>query len=214
MGFENDIIVFHIFYRFFMKIILIIAGVLLTGFAGIQLFALKSQHNIEMYPYDVVSQYDTFEIRSYKARLFTAVKLSPGDYKKSSGKGFSVLAGYIFGGNDRNEKIAMTSPVTMTLEDSMTMMFMVPYSMNKTQLPTPNQAAVKFHEEPEKIVAAIRFKGWANEKSIEFYKNQLKSALEKQGIAYSNKFQLFGYNAPYEVFNRRNEIIVELQNGL
>jgi hypothetical protein len=38
-------------------------------------------------------------------------------FKEASSQGFSILAGYIFGGNKENEKIAMTSPVTMSLED-------------------------------------------------------------------------------------------------
>lgn len=194
-----------------MKILVIIGGILLAGFIGIQLFALKSQYNIETYPYQVIKQYDSFEIRRYEARLFSTVKIPYGDYKSASGQGFSVLAGYIFGGNDKNEKIAMTSPVTMTIEDSITMRFMVPKKWNKAQLPKPNQKNINFVEEPQKLVAAIQFKGWANDKKIKRYKKQLKTALESQGILHSNKFELYGYNAPYEVFNRRNEIIVELK---
>jgi len=193
-----------------MKIILIFVGVLVVVFAGVQIFAIKSQHNIEMYSYDIIKQYENFEIRRYKPTLFTTVKLSSGDYKKTSRKGFSVLAGYIFGDNDRNEKIAMTSPVAMTLEDSMTMMFMVPKKLSKAELPIPNQSLIKFREKPEKIVAAIRFNGWANDKKIKRFKNQLKTTLESWGISHTNKFQILGYNAPYEFFNRRNEIIVEL----
>ncbi len=194
-----------------MKILVIIGGILLVGFIGVQLFALKSQHNIETYPYKLVEQHDSFEIRRYEARLFSTVKISSGDYKSASGQGFSALAGYIFGGNDRKEKIAMTSPVTMTLENSMTMRFMVPKKWNKKQLPKPNQSNINFVEEPEKLVAAIKFKGWANDKKIKRYKKQLITALKHEGIPHLNKFELYGYNAPYEVFNRRNEIIVELK---
>lgn len=194
-----------------MKILVIIGGILIAGFIGIQLFALKSQHNIETYPYKVVEQHDSFEIRRYEARLFSAVKISSGNYKSASGQGFSALFGYIFGGNDRNEKIAMTSPVSMTLEDSMTMRFMIPKKWNKKQLPKPNQNNINIVEEPEKLVAAIKFKGWVNDKKIERYKKQLKIALKSEGIPHLNKFELFGYNAPYEVFDRRNEIIVELK---
>jgi hypothetical protein len=59
--------------------------------------------NIETYPYVVDKKYDTFEIHSYEASLFTAVKLS--EFKEASSQGFSILAGYIFGGNKENEKI-------------------------------------------------------------------------------------------------------------
>jgi len=194
-----------------MKIVLILLGVVFIAFVVIQLFAFKSQMNIETYPYVINKNYDTFEIRSYEETLFTSVKLSTTGYKNSSSKGFSILAGYIFGGNERNEKISMTSPVTMTLEDSMTMMFMVPKELKKEMLPKPNQSLIEFKEEPAKTVAAISFSGWANDKKIEKYKQNLKSALDAEGIAYTNRFYFLGYNAPYEVFNRKNEVIVELQ---
>ena len=45
---------------------------------------------------------------------------------------------------------------------------------------------------------------------IEKYKQDLKAALEKEGIEYSNKFYFFGYNAPFEIFNRKNEVLVEI----
>ena len=109
-----------------MKVVLILLGVIFMALVVIQLFAFKSQRNIETYSYVINKKYNTFEIRSYEETLFTSVKLSTTGYENSSSKGFSILAGYIFGGNERNEKISMTSPVAMTLEDSMTMMFMVP----------------------------------------------------------------------------------------
>jgi hypothetical protein len=103
-----------------MKILSIILGVILLAFIIVQLYAINGQRNIETYPYEVNKKYDDFEIRSYEATLFTSVKLSTNTYKEASSKGFSILAGYIFGGNEKNEKIAMTSPVAMSLEDSMT----------------------------------------------------------------------------------------------
>ena len=170
-----------------MKTLLIILGVILLAFIISQLFALSGQRNIETYPYVVNKKYDAFEIRSYEASLFTSVQLSGNKYKDVSSKGFSILAGYIFGGNEKNEKIAMTSPVAMSLEDSMTMMFMVPKKFNKETLPQPNQSQIKFLEEPAKIVSAINFGGWANDKKIEKYKQKLKSALDAEGKADLNR---------------------------
>ena len=193
-----------------MKIVSILIGVLLLIFIGVQLFALKSQKNIETYPYKVTKVYDNFEIRNYESTLFTSVKHSTKNYKESSSKGFSILAGYIFGDNDKNEKIAITSPVAMTLEDSMTMLFMVPKKFEKETLPQPNQAEIVFKNEPAKTVAAITFNGWADDEKIERYKQDLKLALDTQKIPYTNRFYFLGYNAPYEVFNRKNEVIVEL----
>ncbi len=195
-----------------MKIIYILIGIVVLAFIVMQVYALKSQSDIEMYPYTVKKKYDTFEIRSYDATLFTSVKLSTNQYKNASSSGFRILAGYIFGGNDRNEKIAMTSPVSMSLEDSMTMMFMVPKKYKKDMLPQPNESQIKFTEEPAKVVAAITFGGWANDQKIQEYKQKLIAALDKEGIAYTNKFYLLGYNPPFELVNRRNEVIVELQS--
>jgi hypothetical protein len=172
---------------------------------------MNSQKNIEQYPFKVLKAYDNFEIRNYEATLFTAVKLPTSDYKKASSKGFSVLAGYIFGGNEKEEKIAMTSPVAMTLEDTTTMMFMVPKKYTKENLPTPNDTSIEFKEMPAKKMAAITFNGWANDVKIESYKKKLIAALEKEEIKYSNNFLFLGYNAPFEVFNRKNEVIVELK---
>jgi hypothetical protein len=193
-----------------MKIVIIVLVLILIAFTFIQLYFIHAQRNIERYPYVVKKKYKRFEIRNYGPTLFTSVKLSTKGYKNSSSKGFSILAGYIFGNNERNEKIAMTSPVSMSLEDSMTMMFMVPEKLNKDMLPRPNQSGIEFKEEPAKTVAAISFSGWANDTKIEKYKQDLKAALDVEGIKYTNRFYFLGYNAPYEFFNRKNEIIVEL----
>jgi hypothetical protein len=195
-----------------MKILLILLGVIILAFIIIQLFAMNGQRNIETYPYIVNKKYDKFEIRSYEASLFTSVKLPIKNYKEASSKGFSILAGYIFGGNERKEKISMTSPVAMSLEDSMTVMFMVPKKFKKETLPQPNQSQIEFREEPAKTVAAITFDGWANDNKIEKYKEELKAALDAEGITYTNRFYFLGYNPPFEVFNRKNEVIVELQS--
>lgn len=194
-----------------MKIVAIILGVAVLIFVAIQIFAWKSQRGIEQYPYSVVKSYDDFEVRSYEATLFTSVKLSTGEYEKASSEGFSILAGYIFGGNERSEKIAMTSPVAMSIEDSMTMMFMVPKDFNKQNLPKPNQSNIEFRDEPAKTVAAISFRGWASTDKIKKYKSALIAALKAKGIEHTGVFQYLGYNAPYELFNRKNEVIVELK---
>jgi hypothetical protein len=104
----------------------------------------------------------------------------------------------------------MTSPVSMTLEDSMTMMFMVPKKYNIESLPKPTQSNIEIKKIESKKMAAITFGGWANDKKINLYKSKLISLLKSEGISFSDNFFFFGYNAPYEFFNRKNEILVEL----
>jgi hypothetical protein len=194
-----------------MKAVLIISGVLLAIFVISQIYFMSAQKDIESYPYDVVKAYDKFEVRSYESSLFTSVKLQTGSYEQASGQGFSALAGYIFGGNDKNEKIAMTSPVTMSLEDSMTVMFMVPKQYDKDKLPKPNLSSVQFREEPARKMAVISFGGWANSEKIAEYRKELTAALDTEGITHTDNFFFFGYNPPYELINRKNEVAVELK---
>lgn len=195
-----------------MKIVLIIAGGITVLFTLVQIFAFTNKSGIESYPYEVLEKYDEFEIRKYEASLFSTVKMSTNDYKMASSNGFRILAGYIFGGNQTNEKIAMTTPVSVSLEDSMTVSFMVPKEYSKETLPSPNAKQIRFQEEPVKTVAAITFSGWANNKEIEKYKSKLIQELESNNIQYSDKFYFLGYNPPYDVVDRRNEVIVELIN--
>ena len=175
-----------------------------------QIYAMSTQNDIETYAYKVVKTYDRFEVRTYDEQLFTAVQMDGSRYRDVSGRGFSILANYIFGGNDRNQKIAMTSPVSVSLEDSSTMMFMVPRSFTKELLPKPDRQEIEFRVEPAKTMAAISFGGWANDSKISKYREILIEELEKAGIDHTGKFYFFGYNAPFEMFNRRNEVVVEL----
>ena len=149
-----------------MKIILSIFGIILILFVISQLFFLNSQRNIETYAFTIIDSYETIEIRQYEASLFTSVQMPSNNYRKTSSKGFSVLAGYIFGGNDKEEKIAMTSPVAMSLKDSTTMLFLVPKKYTRDNLPVPNDSSIEFKDIPEKKVAAISFGGWANDLKI------------------------------------------------
>ena len=194
-----------------MKIILSIFGIILVLFVISQLFFLNSQRNIETYAFTIIDSYETIEIRQYEASLFTSVQMSSNNYRKTSSKGFSVLAGYIFGGNDKEEKIAMTSPVAMSLKDSTTMLFLVPKKYTRDNLPVPNDSRIEFKDIPEKRVGAISFGGWANDSKIASFKKKLIDVLNSKGIKYTDNFYFLGYNAPMEVFNRKNEIIVELE---
>ena len=175
-----------------MKIILIIFSIIVILFVITQLFFLNSQRNIETYSFKVIDTYETIEIRQYEASLFTSVQMPSNNYRKTSSKGFSVLAGYIFGGNDKEEKIAMTSPVAMSLKDSTTMLFLVPKKYTRDNLPVPNDSSIEFKDIPEKKVAAISFGGWANDLKIAAFKKNLITALNSKGIEYTDNFYFLG----------------------
>jgi hypothetical protein len=195
-----------------MKIFLYIIGTLALVLLITQAFILKSSSKIEQHKYSVIKTYDSFEVRRYAKALFSSVKLNEKSYEEVSGKGFRVLAGYIFGNNVGNEKIAMTSPVAMEIGDSSKMSFMVPAGYSLGNLPKPTDNKIYFEVKEEAIMAAIQFSGWASDEKIEEYKNKLIGELAKNQIQFTGSFTYLGYNPPYEIFNRRNEIVVELVN--
>jgi hypothetical protein len=195
-----------------MKITIIIILSLLAIMAIAQVFISRGTSQTEQHQYKILKTYDKFEVRKYEAALFSSVKLDKRGYKENSSEGFRILAGYIFGDNESNEKIAMTTPVAMELGDTTKMMFMVPKNYDLATLPNPKNKKIVFEKQEEKIMAAIRFDGWANDEKIEEYKNILTEELAKAQLSHNNKFAFLGYNPPYEMTNRRNEVIVELVN--
>ena len=195
-----------------MKITVISLFVIVIVVLFAQVYSTMSTEQTEQHKYLVLKTYDNFEVRKYEPAVFSSVKLGKMNYRESSGRGFGILAGYIFGGNAKKESIAMTSPVTMELGETTTMKFMVPKGYDMNSLPRPNDNSITFEEQGEKIIAAIRFDGWANNEKIAEYTELLKKALQKEGLKHTNTFSYLGYNPPYEVINRRNEIVVELIN--
>lgn len=193
-----------------MKTFFITLGVISIIVAALVAFVSKSTQDTEQQEYEVLKEYEDFEIRRYAPALYSSVKLAADSYKSVSSQGFRTLAGYIFGGNATEEKIAMTTPVTMELRDTSKMMFLVPKAWDKDSLPKPNNSEIYFEEYPERTVAAIRFGGWADDKKIKKHTEQLIQLLETEGIKHTNEFAFLGYNPPYDVVNRRNEIIVEI----
>jgi hypothetical protein len=195
-----------------MKIVIIIAVTLVIGVVCFQAYMSKASSDVEQHKYTVIKKYKDFEVRQYETAIFSSVKMPNDTYKESANQGFRTLAGYIFGGNDKNEKIAMTSPVAMELGDSTKMSFMVPSGRSMESLPKPNSSKITFEKQEGKKMAAIEFDGWADDKRIADYTERLRQALKAENIQHTGKFIYFGYNAPFDLVNRRNEIAVEVLN--
>lgn len=195
-----------------MKVLLIIAEVLLGLFILSQLVMAGLTLKTEVQPYDVLDSDGNFEIRFYpEARIATVKK--PGNYDQASGAGFRSLAGYIFGGNKEEQKIAMTSPVWMeSANDSMTMHFVMPESYDLEDLPVPNSSEVQLSETEPIYRAVVRFGGYLSDERIEKKAEELREWLEKKGIKYVDDPQAAGYNAPMQVVGRRNEVAFVLPN--
>ena len=73
-------------------------------------FAMAINNGIEKPDYKVVKKYNNFELRDYGSIVIATTSLER-NYSRSNSVGFQKVASYIFGGNDKNMKIAMTAPV-------------------------------------------------------------------------------------------------------
>ncbi|MDX2189658.1 MAG: heme-binding protein [Bacteroidota bacterium] len=167
--------------------------------------------NIEIQKYSILKSFGEFEIRKYNKAIFATTVIPASTYENVGNSGFRNLANYIFGGNKSNQKISMTAPVHMNIKDSVSYMsFVMPSKFQKSELPEPNSSMVQLQEVEEETVAAIRFSGYASDSDIKKYTKKLKEALDNQSIKYYGDFRFLGYNAPYQILFRRNEIIVNV----
>ena len=177
----------------------------------IQSITIMASAKTEEQKYSVVYSEKDFEIRFYPSATLATVYSDAKSYKELSGPGFRKLAGYIFGGNESDTRISMTSPVHMDINNSESAMsFVMPSSFNERKLPKPDDSNVIIHKTADEYVAAIRFGGYASDADIKSYSEKLKELLIKKGITWYGHFRFLGYNPPFQPFGRRNEIIVSV----
>lgn len=165
----------------------------------------------ETQTYTVIKVEEKFEIRYYPVATLAVISEASNSYKELGNKGFRKLAGFIFGGNDANQSIAMTSPVHMEMSDSSgSMAFVLPKSYNKDNLPKPNDSTIEIKTTTEEYVAALEFGGFANTKKINEHIEILKQLLLVNNIKSIGNYRYLGYNPPYQLFGRKNEIVVPI----
>jgi hypothetical protein len=183
----------------------------ITAIVGISLLIYSfKRSDIETPDYKIVKTLGDVEIREYPKMIVAKTSLPSNSFENSGSNGFRTIAGYIFGGNQGNQKIAMTSPVVMNMGDSATMYFVMPKQYQKEQLPTPNSPSVRIVEEAPKTLAVIKYGGFSSDKDIKRYCKKLEDTLTQNHIQWKGGFMYMGYNAPWDVVNRRNEVAVEL----
>jgi len=157
--------------------------------------------------YIILKKIDNIEIRKYResvnASYYSKAKEERNNY-------FKNLAAYIFGDNNKNVSIAMTSPVTMKLYGNKEMIFRMPNNYTLDSLPKANNPKINFMTIASCTKAAIQYSGYSNKNIEENKIKELKNILERENIKHDNKFELLVYNSPFEILNRRNEITINI----
>jgi len=169
-------------------------------------FKNRTDNNVQE-QYIILKKIGNIELREYRESVNASY------YSKNNtdrNNYFKNLAAYIFGGNNENESIDMTSPVTMRLYGNREMIFRMPSNYTLDNLPKANNPKINFMTIASCTKAAIQYSGYSNKNIEEKKIQELKNILERENIKHDNKFELLVYNSPYKILNRKNEITINI----
>lgn len=184
----------------------------------------------EQVPYRVErSLGERAEIRSYGELIVAETVIDSGDFGSAGNAGFRRLADYIFGGNRGDTRIAMTAPVAMSAEPSISdaeaaqvvrtrdaegrwrMSFYMPAEATMDSLPPPIDPRVELRIVAPRRVAAIRFSGRGTSTQFAENEQRLRQTLAAAGVRSVGEAWTARYNAPWVIpLLRRNEVLIEV----
>lgn len=195
-----------------MKAFYIVAGIAFV-FLLIQSYkVVSSSLKTENQKFRLVRTEAQFEIRFYPSATFAKIYSQGTNYKSVASSGFRKLAGYIFGGNEQKQSIAMTAPVRMEMTDKgSTMSFVMPEKYQESDLPKPNDSGVHIVKSSPQYVAAISFGGYADDEKIKVKRDVLLRLLNEKGIKVAGEYTFLGYNAPFQFWSRKNEVVIPIE---
>ena len=192
--------------------------------------SLLGIQNEESPQYKILIKDGGFEIRQYSSYVVAETTID-GDFDNASGNAFRILAGYIFGKNKGDKKIASTSPVEMEQRSSkiamtspveiqqhgnrFTMRFSMPSQYALEDLPEPLDPRITFKVIEPEFRASYQY-SWLSSKAKSFRKSQALRQWLKQHSNYqaSNVYFYAGYNPPWTLpFLRRNEVHIVLSTN-
>lgn len=182
---------------------------------------------IEEPRFEVLRTIKDVEIRQYEPYVVAEVVVPSGS-SDAGNRAFPILAGYIFGKNKGEKKMAMTAPVTQTaapMKMEMTapvtqstvpqgqlVQFVLPKAVTLDRAPEPVDPRVQIREVPATRVAVIRFSGFWSQSNYEQNLQRLRDTLSEGGMAWEGEPTLSRYDAPWTPwFMRRNEIWLTLK---
>ncbi len=186
--------------------------------------------NYETPAYDVVLKEGNKEIRHYESYIVAKTTVK-GEFKEAQGAAFRILAGYIFGDNEKKQKITMTSPVVqrpsgeseklpMTAPviqrpdaEGWVMTFMMPSDYKMEDLPAPKDERVGFERVPVRYMAALRYTWFGSSRRNEVKAGELQEWLEALEEYEPVSAPMYaGYDPPWTLpFLRRNEMMIEIK---
>jgi len=182
---------------------------------------------IEEPAYEVLLETKYYEVRRYQPYIVAEIDVDD-DFKRAGNSAFRVLAGYIFGDNEPQQKMEMTAPVESsegvrmnmtapvtsqsgTADGLYTYAFVMERKYTMDTLPEPTNPDIRLVQRPERIMAVHRYSGTWSEERYREHEKTLLDALAVDRVKTTGRPVFARYNAPFTPwFMRRNEIMVEV----
>ena len=163
--------------------------------------------------FDIILKTEDFEERLYRKSMWVSTQLLGIGYESAQHKMFMKLFNYISGGNVKKEKIAMTAPVIDLIipgpgpacENNFTMSFFISSSLHDP--PQPSDESVYFTTLPQQRVFVRSYGGFATKSSTLQNAIDLGNSLAKKDKRFQKDFfYSAGYDSPFKIFERHNEV--------
>ncbi|TFD08453.1 heme-binding protein [Cryobacterium sp. TMT1-2-2] len=189
----------------------------------------------EQQPYQIVKQYEDFELRRYPAHLVAEVTID-GPFEDAGNRAFRYLFAYITGANQSLRKVAMTAPVLQTdaaekiamtapvLQQSVKdvsgaaageqfrVAFVLPKAMTAETAPQPTDPTVHLRTVPASLAGALRFSGRWTQTRYEQHLEELHAALGAAGLTALGAPRFARFDPPFKPwFLRRNEVLLDVE---
>ncbi|XP_077093060.1 heme-binding protein soul2 [Siphateles boraxobius] len=168
-------------------------------------------HGHECPMYTLVKEYQAFEERSYDVSYWIATDIastSQSDIKD----GFWKLYYFNQGQNNESKEIAMTRPVLVSVKEADgtgERQVSISVFQSDSDIPEPIDTTIRKTVVPGGTVYVRSFSGLASDQDALENVQQLKEDLRAAGKEFiENRFDAAGYDAPWDLINRHNEVWV------
>lgn len=160
----------------------------------------------------MIRRIDTVELRQYAPYVAAEVVLDATSNDAGS-RAFPILAGYLFGMNKGERKLAMSAPVTQAaVPGGMLVQFVLPKGVTLESAPEPLDPRVQLRLAPASQRATIRYTGRWSQAKHDKHLGTLQAALAAASVATPGQPVLARYNSLMTSwFMRRNEIWLALR---
>ncbi len=196
------------------KKLMLIGGAIAIALISYLGWKFTARSGYESAEYTIIASDDAIEIRRYPELMLVTTPMQPA--AQGDDGSFMRLFGYISGGNEQSQKVAMTTPVFMergseSSQDQMA--FVIPKQVAAEGIPQPSGDGVRIRSRRGGEFAVIRFAGRINPTIVAAKEKELRRWVAEQGRGSEGSAEVAGYDPPWTPGPlRRNELLIRLDH--